>query len=93
MEQLLHRYTRYLEPDSVLIIQNASFHHSERIAHIRRDSSIKLLYLAPYYPDLSPIKEFIAELKAFIKKQWHKFESSPHEGFRAYLEWCIMAVG
>jgi len=30
----------------------------------------------PHYPlpDLNLIEEFFAELKAFIKKQWHEFE-------------------
>jgi hypothetical protein len=27
------------------------------------------------------------------KKQWHEFESSPHEEFGAYLKWCISMVG
>ncbi|KAF2820763.1 hypothetical protein CC86DRAFT_411586 [Ophiobolus disseminans] len=26
-------------------------------------------------------------LLAFIKKQWHEYESSPHQDFGAYLEW------
>ena len=29
---------------------------------------MKLLYLPPYSPDLNPIEEFFAELKAFIKR-------------------------
>jgi len=33
------------------------------------NASIKLVYLPLYLLDLNPIKEFFAELKAFIK--WH----------------------
>jgi transposase len=33
------------------------------------NASVKLLYLPLYSPDLNLIKEFFAELKAFIKKQ------------------------
>jgi transposase len=29
-----------------------------------------LVYLPLYSPDLNPIEEFFAELKAFIKKHW-----------------------
>jgi len=44
-----------------------------------RDAEIQLLYLPPCSPDLNLIEEFFAELKAFIKKQWHEFKSSPHD--------------
>jgi hypothetical protein len=29
----------------------------------------------------NPIEEFFAELKAFIKKQWHEYEDKPHQDF------------
>jgi transposase len=89
IEQLLH----HCSPDAVLIMDNASFHHSECIKEMCLRAGVELLYLPPYSPDLNPIEEFFAELKAFIKKQWHEYESSPHQEFGAYLEWCIDVVG
>ena len=71
-------------------MDNASFHHSERI---EQDAGVILIYLPPYSPDLNPIEEFFAELKAFIKKQWYEYECSPHQDFGAFLEWCISVVG
>jgi transposase len=38
---------------------------------------VKLVYLPPYSPDLNPIEEFFAELKAFIKRNWHVYEEDP----------------
>lgn len=32
------------------------------------DIGVKLVYLPPYSPDLNPIEEFFAKLKAFIKR-------------------------
>lgn len=93
VEQLLHHCKPYPEPNSVLLMDNASFHHTERMAHMCRDVGVKLLYLPPYSPNLSPIEEFFAELKAFIKKQWHEFKNSLHAEFGAYLEWCVSVVG
>jgi transposase len=93
VEQLLHHCRPYPEPNSVLIMDNASFHHGERIEQMCHEAGVKLLYLPPYSPDLNPIEEFFAELKAFIKKKWHEYESSPHQDFGAYLEWCIDIVG
>jgi transposase len=87
IEQLLHHCRRWPEPRSVLIMDNASFHHSERIEQMCFDAEVKLLYLPPYSPDLNPIEEFFAELKAFIKKQWHEYEDNPYQDFEM-VHWC-----
>jgi transposase len=50
-------------------MDNASFHHSERVKQLCSDAGGKLLYLPPYSPDFNPIEEFFAELKAYIKKE------------------------
>lgn len=89
IEQLLH----HCNSDAVLIMDNASFHHSERIREMCLEAGVELLNLPPYSPDLNPIEEFFAEMKASMKKQWHDYESSPHQDFRAYLEWCVAVVG
>jgi len=54
---------------------------------------VKLLYLPPYSPDLSPVEEFFAELKAFIKRNWKAYEENPAQGFNAFLDWCVDMVG
>jgi transposase len=46
----------------VLIIDNASFYHSDLIKTLCADVGLKLLYLPPYSPNFNPIKEFFAEL-------------------------------
>jgi transposase len=74
-------------------MENASFHRTERIEQMCAEAGVKLLYLPPYSPDLNPIEEFFAELKAFIKKQWHEYEDNPHQDFKLFLEWCVGVVG
>jgi transposase len=93
IEQLLPLCSRWLEPKSVLVMDNASFHRTKRIERMCRDASVKLVYLPPYSPDFNPIEEFFAELKAFIKRSWHNYEENPRQGFDAFLEWCINIVG
>jgi hypothetical protein len=68
IEELLPFCGRWPEPFSVLIMDNASFHHMERIQQLCYNAGVKLIYLPPYSPDLNPIEEFFAELKAFIKQ-------------------------
>jgi transposase len=43
------------------------FHRSDQIEEIYLEVGVKLVYLPPYSPDLNPVKEFFAKLKAFIK--------------------------
>jgi transposase len=73
IEQLLHHCGRWPEPNSVLIMDNASFHHTDRVREPCSNAGVKLLYLPPYSPDLNPIEEFFAELKAFVRRNWQKY--------------------
>jgi transposase len=93
IEQLLPHCGRWPEPESVLVMDNASFHRTEGVEEMCYEAGVKLLYLPPYSPDLNPIEEFFAELKAFIKKSWHAFEDAPEQGFDMFLEWCVDVVG
>jgi transposase len=76
IEQLLQHCGRWPEPNSVLVMDNASFHHTERIEQKCDDAGVKLMYLPPYSPELNPIEEFFAELKAFIKRSWGTYEEN-----------------
>lgn len=42
----------------------------------RRD---KARYLPPHSPDLNPIEEFFSELKAFIGRNWRRYEEDTGE--------------
>jgi transposase len=85
VKQLLHHCGKFPEPNSVLVMDNTSFHRSDRIEEIYSAAGVKLLYLPPYSPDLNPIEEFFAELKAFIKKHW-KVQENLEQDFRIFLE-------
>jgi transposase len=74
-------------------MDNASFHHTDRLQQLCSVAGVKLLYLLPYSPDLNPIEEMFSELKGFIKKSWHLYEENLGQGFNAFLEWCVEMVG
>ncbi|CEJ62928.1 Putative Transposase [Penicillium brasilianum] len=93
IEQLLRHCGRWPEPKSVIVMDNASFHRSDRIEEMCSDAGVKLVYLPPYSPDLNPIEEFFSELKAFIKRNWVHYEEDTKQGFQTFLEWCIEVVG
>ena len=93
IEQLLPRCGKWPESKSVLVMDNASFHHIQRIEQMCSDAGVKLLYLPPYSTDLNPIEEFFAELKGFIKRNWQIYEENPDQGFDMFLAWCVDVVG
>jgi transposase len=93
IEQLLQHCGKWPEPKSVIVMDNASFHHSERIEQMCSEAGVKLVYLPPYSPDLNPIEEFFAELKAFIRRNWQTYEDDPDQGFDVFLEWCVDTAG
>ena len=74
-------------------MDNSSFHGSDRIGRLCAAAGVKLLYLTPSSPDLNPIEEFFAELKAFIKRNWQVYGDLLHQDFGALLEWCVDIVG
>jgi transposase len=54
---------------------------------MRSDAGVKLMYLPPYSPDLNLIEEFVAELKAFIRRHWQFHEDNLEQAFDNFLEW------
>ena len=58
-------------------MDNASFRHSDTIESLCAEAGVKLLYLPPYLPDLNPIEDFFAELKAFVKRDRQHLQIFP----------------
>lgn len=56
-----------LEPGDVVIWDNATFHKSKQFVEAFEQGGIQLLFLPPYSPDLNPIEQFWATLKAWIR--------------------------
>jgi transposase len=85
IEELLPYCGKWPNPRSVLVMDNASFHHS--------DAGVVLRYLPPYSPDLNPIEECFRELKTYIRQVWHEHEGFVKADFLSFLEECVTVVG
>lgn len=81
IEQIFYHYGRWPVPKSVLVMDDTSFYHTERIAELCSNAGVKVLYLPPYSPDLNPIEEFFAELKAFVRRNWQNHEGQNFKKF------------
>lgn len=64
-----------LKPGKVLILDNASFHRSERTKKLIEASGCRILFLPPYSPDLNPIEKYWANLKVKIRELLRKISN------------------
>lgn len=58
----------------VVVMDNASFHKSEKTRILIEKRGARLLYLPPYSPDLNPIENYWALLKLYVRKYNSSFD-------------------
>ena len=54
-------------PHSLVVMDNASIHHSDGIQDLICGTGALLIYLPPYFPDYNPIEELFSKLKTVTK--------------------------
>lgn len=57
-----------LRPGDIVVIDNLSAHKREEVRTIIEAAGATLRYLPPYSPDLNPIEQSFAKLKAHLRK-------------------------
>jgi len=57
-----------LAPGDTVIIDNLGSHKSKRVRSLLRTAGARLVFLPPYSPDLNPIEQVFAKLKAMLRK-------------------------
>jgi transposase len=64
VEQFL---VRELRPGDVVVMDNLAAHKVAGVAEAIRSAGASLMYLPPYSPDLNPIEQMFAKLKALLR--------------------------
>jgi transposase len=64
-----------LKPGQLVILDNATFHKSEKTKMLVSNAGCRLLFLPPYSPDFNPIETFWAILKTRIRTSLSTFTS------------------
>ncbi len=64
-----------LPKDSVIVMDNASFHRKSKLRSLAAKAGIQLIFLPPYSPEYNPIETFWAWLKRHLRKTLHRHES------------------
>lgn len=60
---------RELKAGQVVIMDNASFHKSQKTRELIESAGCKLIFLPPYSPDLNPIEKFWANMKRYVRNK------------------------
>jgi transposase len=92
IRELLPMCGRWPEPNSVLVVDNASFHRGSSIKELCEEAGVMLFFLSPYSPDLNPIEELFSQLKAFVRRHWRK-QAHSFDNFGEFLRWAVGLVG
>ena len=57
-----------LKPGDIVILDNLGSHKGQAVRRAIRAAGAKLFFLPPYSPDLNPIEQVFAKLKALLRK-------------------------
>ena len=57
-----------LKPGDIVVLDNLGSHKGKAIRRAIRDAGARLLFLPKYSPDLNPIEQVFATLKALVRK-------------------------
>ena len=72
----------YLNPCSVVIMDNASVHHVAEVEDlIENQFGARLVFLPPYSPDLNPAEEVFSEVKSIMKQNNALFQVTTNPRF------------
>lgn len=76
-----------LERDTVIVMDNASFHSKKRLISAAQNFGCRLVFLPPYSPELNPIENFWSWLKRFLRKILPSVPSFDDALFTAFKLW------
>ena len=79
-----------LAPESVIILDNASFHKSAKLEIMAKQNGHRLLYLPAYSPDFNPIEHWWAKIKNEIKKKMRNGLMKLNEAMQSVL--CYLSL-
>ena len=73
-----------LPPDTVVVMDNASFHRKARLIPVAQKYGFRLIFLPPYSPEFNPIENFWAWLKRFLRSALSAVQSFDRALFDAF---------
>ena len=63
-----------LKSGQYVVMDNASFHRSQKTKELIESVGCRIIFLPPYSPDLNPIEKFWANMKRWIRSRIERFD-------------------
>jgi len=77
-----------LKPGQLVVMDNLSSHKGAEVRELIEGRDCELMYLPPYSPDLNPIEEAFAKLKALLRRAGAR----TREALIKAMGWALEAV-
>jgi len=74
-----------LKQGQTVVLDNATFHKSQKIKTMIESVNCKLVFLPPYSPDFNPIEKFWANMKRWIRERLTNFETI-HDALSSFFK-------
>lgn len=74
-------------PKSVVVMDNASIHHVERVCDI---IGARLCFLPPYSPDLMPLEEVFSKVKYALRENDNEYLSTSNPQTMVKMAFCTV---
>jgi transposase len=94
LDEVLPKMNPYPGPRSILVMDNASWHHDGRILAAIRQRGVQEKYLPPYSPDFNPIEAYFGDLKRYLRRQYkHTMSDYDSDEDFAHFAFCCPLIG
>lgn len=81
-----------INPRSVILLDNATIHHTERAIKLIQSVGAIVHFLPPYSPDLNPIEELFSKVKACLKENDAAIQRIEEQGIIDFVQAAFSVV-
>ena len=67
-----------LSRNSIVVMDNCSIHHTERVRQLLDTAGILVIFLPPYSPDFNPIESAFSYVKSYLAKHDNVTDAFPN---------------
>ena len=81
-----------VNPRSVVLLDNASIHHTNRPIELIQSVGAIVHFLPPYSPDLNPIEEMFSKVKTCLRENDFPIQSVDEKGVIDFIEAAFTTI-
>ena len=79
-------------PHSIVILDNASIHHTDAVVNLLQSIGVLVHFLPPYCPDLNPIEEAFSKVKYHLKANESAIQASRDNELEDFILSAFLSI-